>query len=71
MDLTSDRASVFMGYETTFFFRKYIVHHRVSRVANTHGNSGSKLGVKILKRILRDYVGGFGFLDNDHITQAS
>ena len=46
------------------------VTHRVSSVGNPHSNNGGELSVKSLKRLLREYVSGAGFLDNDAVTQA-
>ena len=59
-----------MSHETQDFFRRYNIKHRVSSVANPHSNQRGDLAVKSFKRILRDYVSGSGYLDNDAITQA-
>ena len=42
----------------------------MSSVGNPHSNNRGELGVKSLKRILRDYVSGTGCLNSDAVTQA-
>ena len=42
----------------------------MSSVGNPHGNLRSDLGVKILKRQLRDIVSESGYLNSDAVTQA-
>ena len=66
----SDGSSIFCSHETKDFFERYDIKHVVSSVGNPHANLRSELGVKHLKRILRDIVGGSGNLDSDAVTQA-
>ena len=69
-EICSDGSSIFLSHETQDFFRRYNITHRVSSVGNPHSNNRRELGVKSLKRILRDYVSGTGCLNSDAVTQA-
>ena len=42
----------------------------MSSVGHPHANLKSEIGVKILKRMLRDVVSESGCLDNDAVTEA-
>jgi hypothetical protein len=48
----------------------YGIHHRISSVGNPHANSRAELGVKTVKRMLRDNVGADGSLDRAGISRA-
>ena len=48
----------------------YGIHHRISSVGNPHANSRAELGVKTVKRMLRDNVGTDGSLDRAAISRA-
>ena len=42
--------------------KDYGIHHRISLVANPHANARAELGVKTVKRLLRDNVSARGTL---------
>ena len=48
----------------------YGIHHRISSVGNPHANSRAELGVKTVKRMLRDNVGADGSLNRAGISRA-
>ena len=48
----------------------YGIHHRISSVANPHANARAELGVKKVKRMLRDNVSMTGELDQVKFSRA-
>ena len=48
----------------------YGIHHRISSVANPHANARAELGVKTVKRMLRDNVSQNGGLDIAKLSRA-
>jgi hypothetical protein len=48
----------------------YGIHHRVCSVANPHENSRAELGVKTVKRMLRDNVSSTGQFDRPKFSRA-
>ena len=48
----------------------YGIKHRVSSVANPHSNCRAELGVKTLKRMIRDNLTTLGDLDTAELTRA-
>ena len=48
--------------------RDYGIHHRISSVGNPNANARAELGVKTVKRMLRDNVSANGTLDRAKIT---
>jgi hypothetical protein len=48
----------------------YGIHHRVCSVANPHANSREELGVKTVKRMLRDNVSATGQFDRAKFSRA-
>ena len=70
VEVTKDGSSLITCHETQEFSRKYNIHHQVSTVGTLHANLRSKLAVKSLKCLLREYVSGGGCIDNDSVTMA-
>ena len=68
VEVATDGASVFVSHKTQDFFKKYNIRHRISTVANPHSNSRSELAVKSMKRLLQEYIGQSGCVDNDAVT---
>ena len=66
----TDGSSVFCSQEVRDFCERYDIEHFVSSVGHPHANLRSEVGVKILKRLLRDVVSESGNLDNDAVTEA-
>ena len=58
----TDGSSIFCAQEVKDFFKRYDIQHFVSSVGHPHANLRSEIGVKILKRILRDIVSESGKL---------
>jgi hypothetical protein len=50
--------------------KDYVIHHRISSVANQHANARAELGVKTVKRMLRDNVSARGTLDRAAVSRA-
>ena len=48
----------------------YGIHHRISSVANQHANARAELGVKIVKRMMRDNMSARGTLDRARVSRA-
>ena len=48
----------------------YGIHHRISSVVNPHANARAELGVKTVKRMLRDNVSARGMLDRANLSRA-
>ena len=48
----------------------YGIHHRISSVGNPHANTRAELGVKTVKRMLRDNVSVTGELDKASLSRA-
>ena len=69
-ELTSDQGPEFTATETAKFLKTYDVHHRKSSVGNPHANQRAEVGVKSMKRLLRENTDGYGKLDNEKFTRA-
>jgi hypothetical protein len=52
------------------FMQTYGIHHRVSSVANPHANTRAELGVKTVKRLLRENVTIHGKLESAKFSRA-
>ena len=50
--------------------RTYVIQHRISSVGNPHADSRAELGVKTVKRMLRDNVSANGSLDRAGVLRA-
>ena len=50
--------------------KDYGIHHRISSVANQHANARAELGVKTVKRMLRDNMSARGTLDTALVSSA-
>ena len=61
---------MFTSAEVKDFCERYNIKHFVSSVSNAHGNLRAEVGVRILKRILRDIVTETGNLNSDAVTEA-
>ena len=68
--LTSDGAPNLTAKVVEDMLIAYGVKHRISSVANPHANSRAELGVKTVKRMIRDCIGNFGKLDGAKFSRA-
>jgi hypothetical protein len=70
VSIYTDGSSVFTSAEVKDFCERYNIKHFVSSVSNPHSNLRAEVGVRILKRILRDIVTETGNLNTDAVTEA-
>ena len=69
-ELSTDGGPEYLAAETQEFLRKWRVHHRVSSAYYPKSNLRAELGVKVIKRLLRENVGAGGTLDTDKVARA-
>ena len=69
-ELSTDGGLTFTAYETEKFLKDYGVRHRLSSVAFPHSNQRAELGVKSMKRLIRENTGSDGSLSNDKFLMA-
>lgn len=68
--LTSNGGSQFVSKETQDFLDIWGIKHRLNSAYNPHGNTRAELGVKSMKRLIRDNLGPGGSLDNTAFSRA-
>ena len=68
--VNSDSGTQFTCHATQEFFRDWGVKHRISLTYFPHTNQRVKQGVKLVKRMLQDNIGGDGLLDTDRFLRA-
>ena len=68
--VTSDGAQNLTAKCVEDMMTAYGIKHRISSVANPHANSRAELGVKTMKRMVRDCLGRFGKLDGPKFSRA-
>ena len=69
-EITSDGGPQFTAGKRQEFLKLWGVHHRLTSVANPHGNCRGEFAVKIVKRMLMDNTGPTGSLDVDQFQRA-
>ena len=69
-ELSTDGGLTFTAYETVKFLADYGVKHRLSSVAFPHSNQRAELGVKSMKRLIRENTNTDGSLNNDSFLRA-
>ena len=69
-ELTSDGGPQFTAGKTQNFLSSWGVSHRLTSVANPHGNCRAELAVKTVKRMLMDNTSPNGSLDVDKFQRA-
>ena len=69
-ELSTDGGLTFTAYETVKFLADYGVKHRLSSVAFPHSNQRAELGVKSMKRLIRENTNSDGCLNNDRFLRA-
>ena len=69
-ELASDGWPTYTSYDTQKFLADYGVQHRLSSVAFAQSNKRAELGVKSMKRLIRENTNGDGSLSNDKFLQA-
>ena len=70
-ELSSDGQSTYTSQETMDFLKVWGVRHRLSSTYFPHSNTRAELGVKAMKRLMRDNTGPRGELDNDAFRQSN
>ena len=68
--LSTDGGSQFTSYLVQEFLKTWGCKHRVSSAYFPHSNTRAELGVKSMKRMLRDNIGAGGTLDRTSFSQA-
>ena len=69
-EIASDGGPEFTAAETTAFFKRWGIHHRLSSVSLPSSNGRAELAVKSAKRMLMNNVGADGTLNNDAMVRA-
>ena len=69
-EMSSDGQSTYTSQVTNDFLKAWGVRHRLSSAYFPHSNSRAELGVKAMKRLMRDNTGPRGRLDNDAFARA-
>ena len=69
-ELSSDGQSTYTSQETMDFLKAWGVRCRLSSTYFPHSNTRAELGVKAMKRLMRDNTGPRGELDNDAFARA-
>ena len=67
---TSDGGPNLMAKVVEDMMRDYGIHHKISSMARPHANARAELGVKTVKRMLRDNVSARGTLDRARVSRA-
>ena len=69
-ELSSDGGPEYVAAETQMFLKRWGVRHRVSSVAFPHSNLRAELGVKVMKRMMRENLSSDGELSMDKMGRA-
>ena len=69
-ECASDGGSTYISEETQKFFKTWGVKHRKSSAYFPHSNTRAEIGVKSMKRLLRDNTGPKGTLNTDKFARA-
>ena len=69
-ELATDGGLTYMAHETQKFLEDYGVRHRLSSVAFAQSNKRAELGVKSMKRLIRENTNGDGSISNNRFLQA-
>ena len=69
-ELASDGQSTYTSQVTQDFLKAWGVKHRLSSTYFPHSNTRAELGVKAMKRLMRDNTGPRGDLDTDAFARA-
>ena len=68
--VSTDGAQCYVSGKVQTFMKTYGIRHRISSVANPHSNCRAELGVKTLKRMIRDNVTMLGKADTPEFSRA-
>ena len=69
-ELSSDGQSTYTRQETSDFLKVWGVRHRLSSTYFPHSNTRAELGVKAMKRLMRDTMGLRCSLNNKSFARA-
>ena len=69
-EISSDGGPEYTATETEQFLKRWGVYHRLSSAYHPHSNLRAELGVKVVKRMLRENIGPHGSLDTDKMARA-
>ena len=68
--ISTDGGSNYTSQKMEAFLRQYGIRHRISSVANAHSNCRAELGVKTMKRLVRDNLSLTGNLETVKLSRA-
>jgi len=68
--ITTDGAKNYVSDTVKQFMKQYGIQHRVSSVGNPHANCRAEVGVRSMKRMIRDNVSITGKLDTAKFSRA-
>ena len=69
-EISSDGGPEYVAANTQEFLKRWRVKHRVSSAYYPRSNMRAELGVKVIKRLLRDNLGTGGSLETDKVARA-
>ena len=69
-EIALDQGSTLVSHATEGFLQNWGVKQRISSAHFPNSNSRAELGVKAMKRLLRDNIGPKGHLDADKFRRA-
>ena len=69
-ELATDGGLTYMAHETQKFLEDYGVRHRLSSVAFAQSNKRAELGVKSMKRLIRENTNGDRSISNNRFLQT-
>ena len=68
--VTTDGGKNYTSKKVEQFLKDFGIRHRVSSVANPHANTRAELGVKTVKRLLKDNLTNTGTVDKRKLNRA-
>ena len=69
-EISSDGGPEYTAEEKKQFLKRWGVFHRQSSAYHPHANLRAELGVKVVKRMLRENISSKGELDTDKMARA-
>ena len=69
-EIATDGGSVYVSHSTQSFLSVWGIMHRLSLAYYLHSNLRAEMGVKSMKRLIRNNLGPNGDLDNDGFSRA-
>ena len=69
-ELSSDGGPEYTASDTHQFLKRWGLAHRLSSAYHPHSNLRAELGVKVIKRMLRENISPQGSLNTDKMSRA-